>query len=171
MSPPPELDQLKGLQLPEPIKDWPIALGWWLLLVITLLSVYSLYQLIRAYYKKNAYRKVALKQLQNIFKDYAANPDTRQMLSAVNSLLKRVAIQQYPQHQCAPLHGDKWQAFLALAVTQYKNIDSDAFGLFAMLYHKQVNIDDQQCAVLYKTSRQWLQKHHRVMANKEQNSV
>lgn len=137
-----QLEQLKDIQLPEPVSWWPLAYGWWVLigLVVCALAVW----LVRRYkYQKNSLEALALNELAQIEAKYVAllstekstelnranNPAERDKLnvsdfvSEVSALIKRVLAQANMQenssktsHQSkAPaeiLNGKKWQDFL-----------------------------------------------------------
>ena len=96
------LEQLKDIHLPPDVSIWPLAWSWWVLifLTITLIS-WLIYR-----FKKNAVKRMALKQLSAINED---NPYFA--AQQINRLLKTLAIQCYGQ-SCAPLSGEKWLIFL-----------------------------------------------------------
>ena len=65
MNPQDPLAALHPLRTPEPIGWWPLAPGWWVLLVaVVLLAALAVY-LARRHYRRNAYRRVAMLQLQH----------------------------------------------------------------------------------------------------------
>ena len=167
-----ELEQLKALHLPESVSQLPLAPGWWLVLAITILSVYFLVKYIGKTVKKNAYRRAAILQLSRIFNAHQHDKDDHKLLNQVNGLLKRVAIQQYPRSHCAPMYDEQWQLFLESAVANKKRLNCDIFKYFSDVYKQQVSLEEEQRAKLLQTSREWLKKHHQLVSdNKESKGV
>lgn len=112
MTPQDPLANLHPLRAPESIDWWPLAPGWWILLLAGILLVTTLAYLLRNRYRKNAYRRHALRQLQSLRTDYLANSDTGRYLSQINALLKSAALLAYPRTEVAAQHGADWRAFL-----------------------------------------------------------
>ena len=96
------LAQLKDIHLPEQINNYPLSLGWWLL-VIMLVSV-IIFIIIRVKRSKQLRRcqQQAIKQLKG---QTAENHIT-------SSVLKWAAIQYFPRDHIASLYGLKFQDFL-----------------------------------------------------------
>lgn len=162
-----ELAQLKALHLPDSVSQLPLAPGWWVLLAAVIFSVYFIVKIVTASIKKNAYRRVALSQLAVIFSDHEREKDDYKLLKQVNGLLKRVAIQQYPNSQCAPMHDEQWQMFLKSAVSNKKQLNCEVFKCFADLYKKDVTLDAQQRQQLLQVSQKWLGNHHKIVNDSE----
>ncbi len=106
------LAQLKDIHLPEAIDWWPLAPGWY---VVILLAVFIV--LIIAYwvYKRHANsmaKKRALKLLQTYKQHYDKEQNAQTASACISELLRRVALVYYPRGQVAGLHGDEWIEFL-----------------------------------------------------------
>lgn len=99
------LSRLHDLVELPPIVWWPPAPGWdvagILLLVLLLWSLYRW----AVWWRKNAYRREALKLLK-------ALPVDTSSLPKLDELLKRVALSAYPREQVASLNGVAWLEFL-----------------------------------------------------------
>ena len=78
MNPQDPLADLHPLRQPELIGWWPPALGWWLLLLAVILCVASLVYVLLWRYRRNAYRRRALIQLQSLHTDYHARKEYSQ---------------------------------------------------------------------------------------------
>ena len=85
---PTSLENLHGIMEPEAVSLWwPLAPGWWVLIVIvTLASAIAVWRGVRTY-RRNAYRRAALAEID------AADGD----LQILPALLKRVALSAYPR--------------------------------------------------------------------------
>lgn len=106
------LAQLKDIHLPDPISWWPLAPGWYMVMVIILLMIFALFYL--AYKRKiNAKPKLQALDLLASYKQHYEQEGNTQVTSArVSELLRRVALVYYPRGQVASLHGESWIHFL-----------------------------------------------------------
>ncbi|TYK64309.1 DUF4381 domain-containing protein [Colwellia echini] len=96
--------QLHDIHLPEQVSDLPIAPGWWILLTLIVIALFSLI-------KKYKQRKVLLAHQKQALAVLTNNP----ALSAKQSicLVKWAAMQYFSRQQLAKLYGDSLQQFLA----------------------------------------------------------
>ena len=100
------LDNLHDIVMPEAVSWWPLAPGWYVLLVIVVgLAINFAIRAMRRY-RRNAYRREALAMLLN------ASADPSSLSSEVAVLLKRTALSAFPREQVASLTGEGWLAFL-----------------------------------------------------------
>jgi len=102
----PSLDQavqLHDIHLPEQVNNYPIAPGWWLLLVVIVISAVWSYKKFKKSKRLNASKQQALTMLKN-------NPSmgAKECLT----LLKWAAMQYVNRQQLAKLHGDNFQELL-----------------------------------------------------------
>ncbi|MCR4538304.1 DUF4381 domain-containing protein [Pseudomonas sp. 18.1.10] len=101
----PSIEQLQELGLPAPVSYWPQTWGWGVLLGLLVLGLLVLGVRKWLHWRRNAYRREALAQLERI-------SDLREL----PALLKRVALSMplpAQEHQRVPtLRGAEWQAFL-----------------------------------------------------------
>lgn len=105
-----ELD-LRDIHLPDGLPWWPLAPGWWLLLlVLAMLSVLSWWYWRR---HRNPLRRASLRELARLRDAHSAGADAPQILADVSMLLRRIAISRLGRTQVAGLTGEHWQACLA----------------------------------------------------------
>ena len=78
MNPQDPLANLHPLREPELIGWWPLAPGWWILIVIALLCLGALIYLLIRRSRRNAYRRLALSQLQNLHAKYEEHQSAHQ---------------------------------------------------------------------------------------------
>ena len=102
------LDQLRDIHLPEAIGWWPLAPGWWLLIILVCLGLITLARLFLRRRQASAYRRQALQKLAII----SANEHPQRRLRALFELLKRTANCAYPERHPGSLGTHKFIAFL-----------------------------------------------------------
>lgn len=108
----PEQIPLRDLHLPEAISWWPLAPGWWVLIV---LAVVLLFVLLRLYLRKrarSAARRHALRQLDQLTADFERHRNAVTFSSDVSELLRRTMLAYAPRREVAGLTGDAWLAWL-----------------------------------------------------------
>ena len=104
---PADLSNLHDIVLPVPVSYWPPAPGWWILALAMLAVAVILIVRLVARYRRNAYRRAALRELDAI--GPAVDGASAMHISAV---LKRTALVAFPREQVAGLTGPAWLAFL-----------------------------------------------------------
>ncbi len=103
---------LRGLHLPETVGWWPLAPGWWLLII---LAVIAAGWLIRAWLRRRAHaaaRRKALRQLEESHSAYARHGNPVTLGAEVSELLRRTMLAYAPRAEVAGLTGDEWLAWL-----------------------------------------------------------
>ncbi|MCC2644287.1 MAG: hypothetical protein K0R94_65 [Burkholderiales bacterium] len=101
------LSQMKNVHQPAGISIFPIAIGWYILLILILVIICGLlwWRFIKNKYKK---RKTQIYTLLSEIEKSGSN----EMLSDVSILIKRVAIMKFPGVAVHTLFGEKWLEFL-----------------------------------------------------------
>lgn len=154
MNPQDPLANLHPLRQPELIGWWPLAPGWWLLLCLVIITVAVLIYLLRKHYKKNAYRRRALRQLQSLHAQYQMEGNARGYLARINALLKSVALLAYPRSTVAPQHGEPWRKFLNLSLPPDTQLPSDFDNAIYQSHEPDIDM-----AQLHRAAQQWIKKH------------
>lgn len=112
MNPTDPLAQLNPLREPAAIGWWPLAPGWWLLIALVLIVAGVLAWLLIARYRRNAYRRQAIIELQVIRNRWENGGDDSLCLTQTNALLKAVALRAFPRRDIASISGEQWRDFL-----------------------------------------------------------
>lgn len=101
------LQNLNDIVLPGPAPWWPPAPGWYLLTALLLAGL--LYLAIRWWrgWRKNRYRRQALRELLAIRADAGGG-----QLEKLPALLKQAALAAWPREKVASLSGTTWHRFL-----------------------------------------------------------
>ncbi|MEI6895231.1 MAG: DUF4381 domain-containing protein [Colwellia sp.] len=97
--------QLHDIHTPEQVSNFPIAPGWWILLLLILISAIWLYKKFKQHKQLNAVKNQALATLEN--------NDTMRAKECI-SLLKWTAMHYFSRQHLAKLYGDSFQQFLIM---------------------------------------------------------
>lgn len=149
------LSQLHDILLPEAIGWWPLAPGWWALLLLLLgLVAFMLYRQ-RRHHRRNRYRVQALAELAII----ADTPDNSGFLQACSLLLRRTALTAQPHRFPVDIQGAGWLAWLDHHCPEVHAGFSTGAGqvLLSGLYQRQPTVDREALQSLVAT---WI-RHHR----------
>lgn len=130
--------------------------GWYVLGIFLLLVAAFLFIRWLKRYRKNAYRREALKTITRI-EQHPQNQNETNQLNEIWVLLKLVAMKSFGRQEVAQLYGDDWLEFLESKgknthFTQYKQI------ILNSLY-EPVAIDMKEIKALIKLSKQWIRTH------------
>ena len=106
------LAKLHPLREPAAVGAWPPAPGWWILAFLLLAAAAVALFLWWRHYRRQAYRRQGLHQLQALRAQLESGGDSAAYAQSVNALLKAVALRAFPQRQVASASGDQWLAFL-----------------------------------------------------------
>lgn len=145
---PTSLDRLHDLVLPPPVPWWPLAPGWYVLLVLLGLAVVWLSWRYWRRWRANAYRREALLQLRQL-----------QDGPAIAELLRRTALAVAPRAEIAAKTGSAWADWLA----------SLSPAAMAPEVHQLLSIGvygrpggEQDVSQLHDYAARWIAGHHIV---------
>ena len=106
------LAKLRDIHFPAPIHWWPLAPGWYFLMMLILaLLGFLLYKSYCSYLNKRA-KYQALKLLKSYQQEYESHHNSQLSSMNVSELLRRVALAYFPRDKVAGLQGDAWLEFL-----------------------------------------------------------
>jgi hypothetical protein len=173
MNPDLESLPLRDIHLPDTVSWWPIAPGWW---IIILLVGFGLALLI--YMKKRKEQRelrcAGINTLDNIILEYESHQDKVKLVADLSILLRRLCISHFSrqetkqeakketQQKVANLTGEKWLAFLQRGIDNLKLEKNASFisgagrVLIAVPYqpdNQDVNVDVESLLLL---CRAWI---------------
>ena len=102
---------IRDIHLPDMVLWWPLAPGWWLLLILGVLCLIAVLWY-RRHFKFRALQKAASKELDLVFTAYRHHYDARRFVQELSVLLRRISITRYGANDIAHLTGEKWLQFL-----------------------------------------------------------
>lgn len=106
------LSQLKPIELPNEVGFWPLAWGWWalILLVIAIIMAFAVFSYLRLKRTK-AYRE-QIKQLHVLSDQWQSNKDDQILAQQLNLLLREATVRT-PNKKLVSGQIEKWRGFLA----------------------------------------------------------
>jgi hypothetical protein len=110
-------------------------------------------------YQANAYRRQAVRQLQDLHNEWLVSNNVHIYLGAINALLKSVALRVFPRSDVASRNGAEWVLFLNQTLSA-KTAGSHFTEEFAAA-HYQAGTPAVNCEDINLTATLWI-KQHRV---------
>lgn len=103
---------LRDLHLPDPVSWWPLAPGWWAVIVLAAIGLGWLLR--RAYGKRkfSAPRRYAIQALAAVEAEYLEHRNPVKLGQQVSELLRRGMLAYAPRHEVAGLTGEAWLRWL-----------------------------------------------------------
>ena len=143
-----ELKNLRDLHLPDPIGIWPLAYGWYIVIAIILIILFSLGIYLYKKFKSGQGRRLALKELMVIEQEYQQHNNPNATVYRLNVLLKRTCFAYYQRTEIAGLHSKKWQSFLGNEQWSKSLVD---------LSYQKLS-DEEDLSSLFRPIKEWLKR-------------
>lgn len=155
------LAQLRDIHLPDPVSPWPPAPGWWILACLILIGLVVLICYAVAYYKKNRYRRLARKQLIQLYQDYQKEQDIIKYSLNINKLLKQVSVIYYKKTDVSRLSDSAWLTFLDSSgnTDEFSQGAGQVLATLPYAGPEAGSIDQADAHALYRCCAQWIRKH------------
>ena len=125
------LTQLQDITTPEPISQFPMAIGWWILLTLICLIIVVFIRQFKKYQALRKTQKVAIKQISK------NSPN----LAETIRILKTAAMAYLPRNEIAALSGQQLADYLTSKLpekNQQAFIDNSA-NVWQQLYQKDAS--------------------------------
>lgn len=151
---------LRDIHLPAPITWWPVAPGWYVLVIMLLMGLVGIVYLL-FFRKQQRVKREAQCLLKTYMRSYQQGAAVEEVCAQVSELLRRVAIYYYPQtNSIASLQGEAWLDFLLEKVV----IDRALLRIYLLEKPYQMTVSmrseaiDKQMACLFKFTQQWISR-------------
>jgi hypothetical protein len=140
---------------PDPVRFSFDAPGWYVLAVILIISFVIFFIRWMKRYRKNAYRRAALRRIAELTS--ASTASTEIILNELMILLKRVALQTYGRQKVASLSGEEWFSYLE---SKGKNTPFVEFEepVTAAIYEGE-KLENKTIDELVQLSKKWIKTH------------
>ncbi len=148
---------IEDIITPESVDVWPLAIGWWLLLALSIALIIGFFITRQKYKKKWEYRKQALALLEKGFKEWEVKKSTtEETCQNLLTLLKRTAMTAYPDQNISSLHGEAWLTFLNSRTPSPLFNKALQDIICTQQYQRQITAD---ISLLKSTCEQWIKQH------------
>lgn len=91
---------------------WPLALGWWPVIFLSLIFIFSIgyivFSKLKIYF---SWKKEVLDCLLKMEKTLN-DSNKHEVVTELSELIKRIMVHIYPRNQCAGLEGNEWLLWL-----------------------------------------------------------
>lgn len=149
---------LKDIDPIDGVSAWPLAWGWWGVIVLILLGLsFFAYKLYRIQQYKNSWRYAAvreLEQLRNQLNETAANESAAQQVSEI---IRRIAIKIYGREKCAGLVGQEWLRWLKQNDPQNFNWPKEGVSLLTQSYAPAKSAtSSKEMVILIDAIKEWV---------------
>jgi hypothetical protein len=155
---------LRDIHLPDPISWWPIAPGWWLLIVSLLLIIAVIFISRKIYLGKQLKRDI-ISELENIKLQFNKTQNKSQLAKSLSILLRRASISYYPENNIAGLTGNNWLNYLDITnsnASADRVFQSDTGEvLLSAPYLPDNSIQDYDAKALIQLCESWLRSSHK----------
>ncbi len=154
---PDPLAELQDIHLPAEIGLWPPAWGWWLLLLVIIVCVASLVLFIKRNKLRNAYRALAIAELNKSFKQYSGEQSS-EYLQALSILLRRTALSAFGNKFNPSVKGNDFLEWLDEQCIKTNSQFSKGVGTALLIGPYQKNPEFDRNA-LHQLSLLWIKEH------------
>ena len=145
-----DLSGLKGLHIPLEPNVFPLAVGWWLLILAFIFFVALIYFLYHHWLyslKHQVWQEYNnIKKVQN----------TSQMLKQLNQLGKKIAIARFGREKIANLYEDEWVSFMNSLLKNELFSKEYIDLLHKSMYAKENQISEQMRIRILQDYKKWL---------------
>ncbi|MEN8225875.1 MAG: DUF4381 domain-containing protein [Bacteroidota bacterium] len=125
-----------------------------------MLILFALWLLARRikHYRKNAYRRAALRELRLIENDYKHQKSVNLVINDVLILLKIVAIKAFGRKEVANKYGEEWLKYLESSGKKTAFLQHKSFILDA-IYRRDTEDDKVKLEALIALTEKWIKTH------------
>lgn len=156
MDPSSLLSQLRDAHSPEPIGLWPLAPGWWILLILCLILLALAIFFGLRFWRSRLWKRQAKSELQAISEHYLKQPSEQQLI-ALNQLMKRILCSVHNTREYMHYSEEKWAEALKSVKTKGQTIllDADVDNLSRGIYCPETPKLDEPA---FKRIERWINK-------------
>ena len=172
-------EQLRDIQTPEPISWWPMAPGWWMLIVLGVVLSVVLFRYLRKRQREREYRNYLTDELEAIYNAWQETQNTSNYCQQANQLLKRAMLKVQTDsrndnntelsasselNSISALSGSAWLESLESVHEPMSESVHNALGLYVYQANAQIEgaVDVPN---LHAELTNWLSQHRRVLSS------
>jgi len=132
--------ELRDIHLPTDPSMWPLAPGWWILIVLVLVAFYYLFKLLAKIQKTKRLNQLMQDELLSVRESYKKHNNKHKLAVDVSTLLNRFVIHVLKDSNASSLSGEAWIAYLNSRVDD-QVFDDFKNELTQAQYQKGVDFD------------------------------
>jgi hypothetical protein len=144
---------------PSPIGFSFGAPGWYVLGVLFLMVVASVVTVAVIRYRRNKYRRMALRQMSAWAPEYMRKGNYAEWVYRTNNLVKRVAMQVYSREEVASCRASEWIGFLNDTCRRAGFSEEDVQLLSQFLFQPPHMITAEKASTFSGKASYWIKKH------------
>jgi hypothetical protein len=151
------LEQLHDIEGIDPISWWPLAIGWWVIIGLSLLLLsMSLGIIISRIRFRRSWKHDALKQLALLERNLSSDTN-QETLIALSDYLKRIVLKRFPRKECASLTGKMWLNWLTQHdPNQFDWNEKGVLLIQAPYAPRRTSVSSEQIKDLIQAVRNWV---------------
>lgn len=153
----PLLEQLHDIDGLDQISQWPLAIGWWIVIGIAIIMLIALICFI-AYWIifKRSWRNDTLQKLARL-ENILSETTAREATIVLSEYLRRIVLRRFKRKECASLTGESWLVWL----TKHdpKQFDWKAKGAFLInlpYAPENATVSVEQVKDLIQAAKNWV---------------
>ena len=157
---------LRDIHLPDAISWWPLAPGWWILLVAAISTILFIF-IVRKFYISKQLKRDIQHELEEIKNSFQQTQNKSQLAKSLSVLLRRASISYYPntKNNGAGLTGEQWLMWLdntSQPSQKTKPFQSDVGKVLIHAPYLPDNAElDFDAKALIEISENWLLSKHK----------
>jgi len=146
-----DVSGLKGLHIPLSPDIFPLAIGWWICIVLLIFLFFFVYFMIFIW--MHSLKRQVSQNISHIKKI----KDNQEMLKKINQLAKRLAIARFGREKVASLYEEEWVNFMN-KVSKEEIFSKDYVDLLhKSIYAGKESISDLDRQRILKDYEKWFQ--------------
>ncbi len=146
---------LRDIHLPDPVSWWPPAIGWWILLLISLIVIWGLIAFIKKL-KRPVLKKSAKAEIAMVLNDYNNHQNQHLLIQQLSITIKRIGISYLQRNQTAGISGVEWYAKINQLVEKNQFSDEVIKLLSQGPYQKKPELDDETVNQIINQTQRWV---------------
>jgi len=132
--------ELRDIHLPTDPSMWPLAPGWWVLIVLALVAFYYLFKLLAKIQNTKRLNQLMQDELLSVRESYKNHNNKHKLAADVSTLLNRFVIHVLKDSNASSLSGEAWIVYLNSRVND-QVFDDFKNELTQAQYQKDVDFD------------------------------
>ncbi len=154
----------RDIHLPDPVSWWPPAMGWWFLLLFSLVLIGLLIVFVRRL-RKPVLKKSAKAEVTAVLEAYNEHHDKHLLIQQLSISLKRIGISYLQRNEMAGLSGLEWYEKIN-SLVEKNQFSEDVIKLLSQgPYQKKLDLEDKTVNDLIQQTQLWVSALSREKAN------